>query len=56
MMNSGNSSSFMIDEHKDMVSNAKALHCGCEAILFWMNIYHHITSFQMLLKDWGFHS
>lgn len=33
-MNSGNSSSFLINEHKDMVSDAKALDCGCEAILF----------------------
>lgn len=39
-----NSNSFVINEHKDMVSSAKAIQCGCEAILFRRNIYHHITS------------
>lgn len=55
-MNSGNSSPFMMNEHKDLVFNAKTLDHGCEAILFWRNIYHYITSSQLLLKDWGFHS
>lgn len=55
-MNSGSSSPFMMNEHKDMVFDAKTLDCGCEAILFWRNIYNHITSSQLLLKDRGFHS
>lgn len=55
-MNSGNFSLYLINEGEDMVSDAKALDCGYEAILFWWNICHYITSSQMLLKDRGFHS
>lgn len=33
-MNSGNFSLYLINEGEDMVSDAKALDCGYEAILF----------------------
>lgn len=56
IMNSGNFSLYLINGGEDMVSDAKALDCGCKAILFWWNICHYITSSQMLLKDRGFHS